>query len=174
MNILTIREPEAQDESQFLQVMLHSRALHEPWVKAPLTAEEFSAYLTRSQLPNQKSYIAFAAEKIVGVFNLSEIVRGGFQNAYLGFYANIEKAGSGYMSKALKLVLQKAFSELGLHRVEANIQPENISSIHLVQSNGFRKEGFSPHYLKIGEKWCDHERWAITVEDFQPSEDRNI
>ena len=67
---------------------------------------------------------------------------------------------------ALKLVMNKAFTELGLHRLEANIQPDNNDSIILVKHNGFRKEGFSPRYLRINDKWSDHERWAITKEDW--------
>jgi RimJ/RimL family protein N-acetyltransferase len=70
------------------------------------------------------------------------------------------------MSSGLKLVLNEFFNEMKLHRLEANIQPENIRSINLVKNNGFRKEGYSPCYLKINNEWRDHERWAITLEDF--------
>lgn len=62
-------------------------------------------------------------------------------------------------------LLQEAFHEIGLHRVEANVQPGNIRSLELLRRSGFRKEGYSPHYLKIDGQWRDHERWAITVED---------
>lgn len=53
-----------------------------------------------------------------------------------------------------------------LHRLEANIQPENMQSIRLVKNNGFRYEGFSPRYLKINDEWRGHEHWAITAEDY--------
>ena len=69
------------------------------------------------------------------------------------------------MSQGLKLVIQKTFLELNLHRLEANIQPGNNHSIHLVKSNQFRKEGFLPNYLFIDGKWRDHERWALSIED---------
>ena len=95
-------------------------------------------------------------------------MRGLFQNAYLGFSVVIEYAGKGYMSIGLKLVLHKIFTELNLHRVEANIQPQNTKSINLVKANGFRKEGFSPRYLKINGNWRDFERWAIIYEDWEP------
>jgi ribosomal-protein-alanine N-acetyltransferase len=63
-------------------------------------------------------------------------------------------------------VLGSVFGDLGLHRVEANIQPGNIRSTGLVQRLGFEKEGFSRRYLKIGGEWRDHERWALLAEDF--------
>jgi ribosomal-protein-alanine N-acetyltransferase len=58
-----------------------------------------------------------------------------------------------------------AFGEIGLHRLEANIQPSNRASIALARSAGFRLEGFSPRYLLIGGQWRDHERYAITADD---------
>jgi RimJ/RimL family protein N-acetyltransferase len=163
---IIIREPNKDDKEAFLRAMNSSQLLHRPWVNAPLTENDFDEYLRRSQLPNQKSFLVCAqVNKIAGVFNVSEIVRGLFQNAYLGFYAVAEYAGQGYMSAGLKLVLAYVFTEMQLHRLEANIQPANSRSIQLVQSNGFRYEGYSPHYLKINNQWCGHERWAITKED---------
>ena len=71
------------------------------------------------------------------------------------------------MQSGLRLVLRYAFRELRLHRVEASIQPDNPRSVSLVSRCGFRKEGYSPRYLKIGGKWQDHERWAILVDDWR-------
>ena len=67
------------------------------------------------------------------------------------------------MAEGLGLVLRRAFRRLGLHRVEANIQPGNRASRALVRRLGFRREGFSPRYLKIGGRWRDHERWALVA-----------
>jgi [ribosomal protein S5]-alanine N-acetyltransferase len=106
---------------------------------------------------------------IVGVINLNEIVRATFQSAYLGYYAFYPHAGRGYMTEGLALVLRHAFRRLGLHRLEANLQPENRASRALVRRLGFRKEGFSPRYLKIGGRWRDHERWAIVREAWAPA-----
>ena len=165
--IVTIRKPIASDEDLFLSAMQRSLSLHEPWVKSPQTKEEFQKYLERINLPNQMAFLACnPIGDILGVFNISEIVRGAFQSAYLGFYAVADYSGKGYMSQSIKLVLKNIFEEMKLHRIEANIQPENFLSINLVKSNGFVKEGFSPRYLNINGFWRDHERWALTYEDW--------
>jgi ribosomal-protein-alanine N-acetyltransferase len=85
----------------------------------------------------------------------------------LGYYAFTPFAGQGFLRGGLELVLEYAFQELQLHRVEANIQPDNAASIALAKKCGFTKEGFSKRYLNIGTDWRDHERWALVVEDWQ-------
>jgi ribosomal-protein-alanine N-acetyltransferase len=101
---------------------------------------------------------------IVGAINLSEIVQGIFQSAYLGYFVGQPYARQGFMTEALQLMLRHAFKELKLHRLEANIQPANTASISLVKRAGFVREGYSRNYLKICGRWRDHERWAITVD----------
>lgn len=71
------------------------------------------------------------------------------------------------MTDALQLALRYAFKNLKLHRIEANIQPENDDSKRLAARAGFRLEGFSPRYLKVVGRWRDHERWAISREDWE-------
>lgn len=167
MTNVFIRAPKMEDKEVFISAMQHSQPLHHPWVKSPTTAKEFDEYFQHYQQANQKSFLVCNEEEnIVGVFNVSEIVRGLFQNAYLGFYAVADFAGKGYMSAGLKLALAKIFNELKLHRIEANIQPDNVQSIQLIKKNGFRYEGFSPRYLKIDNEWRGHEHWAMTYEDF--------
>lgn len=162
-----IREPKIEDRESFISAMQCSQSLHHPWVKVPTTDKEFDEYFKRYQQPNQKSFLVCnSAGNIAGVFNINEIVRGLFQNAYLEFYVVADYAGKGHMSAGLKLVLAKIFNELGLHRIEANIQPENTRSIQFVKKNRFRYESFSPRYLKIDNQWRGHEHWAMTVEDF--------
>jgi len=102
--------------------------------------------------------------RIVGVINVTEIVRGAFQSAYLGYYGMVGFSRKGLMTEALNAAARYAFDDLGLHRMEANIQPENAASIALVRRAGFKKEGFSPRYLCINGKWRDHERWALLAD----------
>lgn len=107
---------------------------------------------------------------IAGVININEVVGGSFCSGYLGYDALAPYQGQGYMHAGLKAVIRKAFGDYGLYRLEANIQPDNLRSIGLVRTLGFRQEGYSPKYLKIGGRWRDHERWALTVEDWRPRE----
>lgn len=104
----------------------------------------------------------------MGVINVSEIVRGHFRSAFLGYYAFAALAGQGYMTEGMVAALLWVFGPLGLHRVEANIQPENRASLALVKKMGFRQEGFSPRYLEVDGDWRDHERWALVKEEFSP------
>src|SRR6202012_998808 len=96
---------------------------------------------------------------LVGVINLNEIIRGAFQNASLGYYAFVPHAGQGLMREGLQLVLRDAFTKLKLHRLEADIQPGNRSSIALVQKCGFIYEGTARRLLKVRDRWQDHQRW---------------
>jgi ribosomal-protein-alanine N-acetyltransferase len=149
--------------------MRASQTLHRPWLWPPTTADEFDAMLARTREESFDSMLARRSEDraLVGFFNISNIVRGPLQSAYLGYGAVAAYAGQGYMTEAMGLVLRRAFTELHLHRVEANIQPGNAASIALVRRCGFEREGFSARYLKVGGRWRDHERWAIRVEQWR-------
>jgi ribosomal-protein-alanine N-acetyltransferase len=138
-------------------------------VAPPADAAAFTAWLARTRRPTHVALLACRRSDgaIVGVFIISEIVRGAYRGAYLGYYADARHAGQGYMADALRLVVRHAFGRLRLHRLEANIQPGNARSRALVRRCGFRREGFSPRYLKVLGRWRDHERWAITREDLR-------
>lgn len=104
---------------------------------------------------------------IVGGANLNEIIRGAFHNALAGWWIGDPHEGRGYMSEALRLLIEHGFLGLRLHRIEANIRPENDRSKRLALRVGFRLEGFSPRYLQIAGRWADHERYAIVVEEWR-------
>ena len=164
-----LRAPAARDEPEFLALTRRSRRFHRPWSAPPTTSARFVAWLHRYRRPDQVALLVCRREDgaIIGVFTLMEIVRGQFQGAYLGYWAGKRFAGQGYMADGLELVLRHAFTRLGLHRVEANIQPGNQRSRALVRRFGFRREGYSPRYLRIGGRWRDHERWALLAEDWR-------
>jgi len=170
-----IRRPSDADAEEFVALMRASAALHQRWGEYPTTTDKFQTYLRRRDLPDQEGFLVCARDggggngsgAIVGVININAIVRGFFQSGYLGYYVGEPFARRGYMNEGLRLVIRYAFAELKLHRLEANIQPENAASIALVRKCGFRYEGFSPRYLRINGEWRDHERWALLADEPQ-------
>lgn len=155
------------DTADLIQANLDSREYHHPWT-SPFTDEAgFDAWFGRTLSGPNVGLIArlAASGQVAGVVNLNEIVAGAFQSAYLGYYGVAALAGRGLMTEAVRRAAAHAFEVLGLHRLEANIQPGNLRSVALVKRLGFRLEGFSPRYLRIGAEWRDHERWALLADE---------
>jgi ribosomal-protein-alanine N-acetyltransferase len=157
-----------EDRQEFLALARHSHRLHRPWTYPPERTDQFDELYRRSRRDDFLCLLSYRLDggAIAGVFTISQIVRGAFQSAYLGYYAHEEHAGQGLMREAIDQVLDHAFGALGLHRIEANIQPGNTPSVALARGAGFRLEGFSPRYLLIGGQWRDHERYAITADEW--------
>jgi len=162
-----LEQPSSRRRDEFLEAVARSRDLHRHWASPPRTAEAFRDYLKRFRSPAHiGNWVCTENGELAGVINISEIVRGVFCSGYLGYYAFVPHNGRGYMKRGLSAVLSEAFGRHRLHRLEANIQPDNKASRWLVQRLGFQLEGFSPRYLKIAGRWRDHERWAITAEEW--------
>ena len=168
-----IRDLTDADEAVWLAAVERSRALHAPWQQLADSHERWEQMLDRLALP---SYACLLLESVadldaddgglVGFVNVSDIVRGAFMSAYLGYAAFVPYAGRGLFSAGLRLVVDHCFATLALHRVEANVQPGNERSRTVVRRLGFRLEGLSPRYLWVDGGWRDHERWAVTVEEW--------
>ncbi len=161
--------PREEDGAELIALHRASRDLYRGFSAIFTTPDGFARYLEACHRPNYVSLLLRRRwdEAILGSINLSEIVRGLFQSSYLGYQIGAPFARQGYMTEGLGLVLHYAFVRLKLHRLEANIQPQNGPSLALVKHLGFTREGFSRRYLKIGGRWRDHERWAILVEDWR-------
>jgi ribosomal-protein-alanine N-acetyltransferase len=163
-----LRDLRKSDRETFLEMVRESRDLHRPWTYPPERPEQFDDLVERARRDDfacLSTWLCEEPEELVGVFTVSQIVRGYFQSAYLGYYASARYAGKGLMRDSMQLVLDYSFGRLALHRLEVNIQPGNAPSIALARGAGFRLEGFSPRYLLIGGRWRDHERYAITVDE---------
>ncbi|MCW2578674.1 MAG: Ribosomal-protein-alanine N-acetyltransferase [Blastococcus sp.] len=103
--------------------------------------------------------------RLAGQVTLDNVVRGALRSGYLGYWIDREVAGRGVASLAVALVCDHAFGEVGLHRVEADIRPENLPSQRLVERLGFRQEGLLRRYLDIDGDWRDHLAYALLAED---------
>ena len=169
--VVFLRRPVNADAQELLTLNRASLLLHRGLVYPPTDPADFAAFLERCRQANSVCCFVCRLEGggIVGSINLSQIYGGGFRSAYLGYYIGEQFAGRGYMTEALQLMLRYAFADLKLHRLEANIQPENVASLRLVKRAGFVCEGYSRRYLKVCGRWRDHERWAIIAEDWQSS-----
>jgi len=162
-----LRDLVLADREAFLEMVRESRELHRPWTYPPERADQFDDLVSRTVRDDFACLAGALADSgdLIGIFTISQIVRGYFQSAYLGYYAHARHAGKGLMAEAMALVLDHSFGPLSLHRLEANIQPGNAPSIALARGAGFRLEGYSPRYLLIGGRWRDHERYAITADE---------
>jgi [ribosomal protein S5]-alanine N-acetyltransferase len=169
-----IRVPERADGDEFIDLNQASIRFYRGLASPILTPQRFTDFLKRCQRDDFEGFLVCENEgdAIVGSINLSQIFRGSFQSAYVGYQVGAPFAGLGYMKEALHLVLRYAFDTMKLHRIEANIQPNNVASIALVKRVGFSKEGYSRRYLKISGRWRDHERWAIVAEDWRRNKRR--
>lgn len=162
---VTIRPATRHDAPALLAAHAQSRAALYPWVEPFRDMAGFDAWLAQAESGRKYAFLAEENGRLAGVINLNEVVRGIFLSAYLGYYGLAGAMGRGIMTAAVGMVVAEAFGPLGLHRVEANIQPGNERSRALVQRLGFRLEGFSPRYLRIAGEWRDHERWAKLADD---------
>ena len=172
-NRVYLRPPKRVDQQHFIASARASRALHGSWVRAPETPAAYAAYVARYSPANASPiHVGFLVlrnddDALAGVFNFSEIVRGVFRSAYVGYYGFAPLAGNGYMTEGFALALDIAFRQLRLHRIEANVQPANAPSLALLERIGFTREGYSRRYVKIGGRWRDHVRFAMLAEDWK-------
>jgi ribosomal-protein-alanine N-acetyltransferase len=160
--------PTLADESEFIAAAIASKNLHSPWVIAPDNPKTFSAHIDHFAKEDQYGFLVRANSNnaLVGVVDIGDAVYRALCSAYLGYFVFAGFERQGLMAEAVTGAVDLAFSKLRLHRLEANIQPDNHASRALIESVGFRLEGFSPRYLRVGEEWQDHERWAMTVEEW--------
>jgi ribosomal-protein-alanine N-acetyltransferase len=103
--------------------------------------------------------------RLAGQVTLDNIVRGALRSGFLGYWIDREAAGRGLASLAVALVCDHAFSVVGLHRVQADIRPQNGPSQRLVERLGFQREGLLRRYLDIDGDWRDHFSYALLAED---------
>ena len=173
--LVFLRPPHAGDQAEYHALRRASARHLRPWEPRrppgadPYSTEAFRAYLRRSRGPEADYSLACSRETgaILGALHVSQIVGEPLLSAYLGYWCGAPHANRGVMTAALPLLLERVFLDLRLHRLEANVIPDNAPSLAVIRRAGFRREGFSPRYLKIAGRWRDHERWALTVEDWR-------
>lgn len=177
-----LRSPKPADANEFRSLAQASReflANWEPWISPDRDVDgdlRMRRTLAADARPeNQKHFVCRVSDgALLGTMNINNMIRGVFRSASLGYWIGAAHAQQGYTTEALRLILRHAFRTERLHRLEANIRPENAPSIALVKRAGFRLEGLSKRYLKIAGRWRDHERWALLAEEWRATGDGRV
>ena len=142
-----LRHPRATDRRAWVDLRRQSRAFLEPWEPLPPAGVDpfgdsgFHAYLADADRLQTQRHVIVRTEDaaLLGHVGLNQIAGGVFQNAALGYWIGEPHARSGYMSEAIGLALERAFDQLDLHRVEANLIPRNEASRRTVRRCGLEK-----------------------------------
>lgn len=172
---LTLRPLAADEADAALQFERRNRRFLQPW--EPLRDPEyFTLGYQRFLLEDDARLLAagrgirlwlFADERLAGSVSLSNIMRGHFLSCHLSYKLDEKETGRGYMTEALRAVMDVAFGSLMLHRVEANIMPRNERSLNVVKKLGFYEEGLARNYLKINGAWEDHLHMVLRNESLE-------
>ena len=118
------------------------------------TDRSYRFYIALKEKPNY----------IIGTIALTNLVRGSFQSCFLGYQLDALHTNKGYMTEAVKHIVDFAFQDLQLHRIEGNIIPRNSASRTVLEKCGFTLEGISKKYLKINGVWEDHLHYVVLNE----------
>lgn len=176
---LLLRAPRASDVPAFRRLLKENAEHLRPWSPAPADGSDALSLISLTQLVTSqrrawredRGYVMLVTDvttgEIMGRVALSEITRGVFQNAYLGYWMDHRVTSRGLMTEAVEGAVAFAFGPLGLHRVQAAIIAENAPSLRVIQKAGFREEGLARRYLKIAGRWQDHRIFAKTSEEHE-------
>lgn len=173
---IVLRPLQLKDAAELLELRLRNHDFLQPF--EPIRPATF---LT---LDGQKEQIAVAMDgfergtayafgvftsgtnQMIGRVALSNVARGAWQNATIGYFMDQACNGKGYTTSAVKLAVDFAFVEAGLHRIQAAVMPRNHASVRVLEKNQFRQEGISLRYLQINGVWEDHLIYALTAEEW--------
>lgn len=139
----------------------------EDFYTCPVQQDILRDEAARIQEGSLRKFWLFRGGRIIGSVALSNIVRGAFQSCHLGYRIDEHEQGKGLMTEAVEAVVNHAFQDMHLHRIEANIMPRNQASLRVVRKLGFQNEGVSRKYLKINGKWEDHIHMVLLNEEME-------
>ncbi|MET3288297.1 UNVERIFIED_CONTAM: ribosomal-protein-alanine N-acetyltransferase [Brevibacillus sp. OAP136] len=174
-NKITLKLLELSDAEAMLRLHLRNRSFFQSYI--PKRDESFytlegqeariQADLARKEQDQGYSFGIYLADtgELIGNVTLSEVLRGPLQSCFIGYYLDQAHNGKGYVTEAVRVVVDYAFYELALHRIEAGVMPHNVRSMRVLEKAGFHKEGIARKNVKINGKWEDHQVLAIVNEN---------
>jgi ribosomal-protein-alanine N-acetyltransferase len=179
---LVLRPPRTTDVTELRRLLRKNSAHLAPWSPAPppnedptsLTAVSTAILRHRREWKRGEAYVLLialrqAGEPLVGRVAFGGVMRGVFQNAYLGYWVDAEHQSKGLMTEAVASATSFALGEARLHRVQAAVMPRNAASLRVLDKLGYRREGFAERYLCIAGTWEDHVIFATTAEEWNRS-----
>lgn len=176
---LVLRPIKLRDKAEWSQVRARNAAWLQPWEASnPASQGQLPTFGGMVRVLNQQAREATALPFIItervpgkskpaiaGQLTVSSIMWGSAMSATLGYWVDQDRAGRGIAPTAVAMATDHCFRQLGLHRMEINIRPENVASLRVVEKLGFRDEGLRPRYLHINGQWADHRSFALTAEE---------
>jgi ribosomal-protein-alanine N-acetyltransferase len=176
---LVLRPPRTTDVTELRRVLRANAEHLKRWTPAPAPGEDPTSLTAISKMvlrhrrewKRAESFVLMMTkpepgEPIIGRIALGGVMRGAFQNTYLGYWIDKDHQGRGLMTEAVVAAVDLALVGAGLHRVQAAVMPVNPASMRVLEKVGFRREGFAERYLCIAGKWEDHALFAVTREEW--------
>jgi ribosomal-protein-alanine N-acetyltransferase len=177
---LGLRPPRTADVPEMRRALRQNAVHLQPWSVAPIPGEDATSLtsVSRAVLRHRKewklgqAYVLLITRReegrtILGRIALGGVLRGAFQNAYLGYWIDATHQGEGLMTEAVRAATSFAMATVGLHRVQAAVMPRNGASQRVLEKVGYRREGLAERYLCIAGAWEDHLIFAMTSEEWR-------
>lgn len=172
-----LRPMAASDYDSWLEIRQSCRDWLVPWEPrpngSPYPAEDRVSFASRCAIRDRERQLGtaygfgiFVGGALAGEVNLSSVLRGAYQNGYVGYWIDKRLAGNGYVPEACVVLFRYAFEELALHRLQVSIVPRNTASRSVARKLWLRGEGVACRYLEIDGRWEDHVRYALTAEEW--------
>ena len=170
---ITLRPIRLRDKSQWNVVRAENKEWLAPWeATLPVVPEGFPASENLSKRPTfyemvrtlhrearagrSYSFLIWHGKNLVGQITLGGVTYGALRGAHIGYWIDRNFANRGFTTQAVELVSEYGFSQLGLHRIEINVRPENGASCRVAEKAGYEFEDYRKAYLHIDGAWRDH------------------
>jgi len=171
-----IRLPEKADAKSWVEVRSRNAGFLKPWSPAGAMANiDRDGFMKRlpCYVDDWKDDLAYTffifrqdSDALIGGITINNIVRGAGQMGTLGYWLDEAETRQGFMTEAVLLAAEFAFSCLRLHRLQAGTLPENMASQKVLMNSGFRPEGLARKYIRINGEWRDHQMFSLIVDEF--------
>ena len=171
-----LRPPRLRDATTWSSLRLRNEAWLSPW--EPSSSEPWAVRHSVASWPSALGSLRRLAragvllpfmitydDELVGQLTVNNVVRGALRSAQIGYWVDEGHANRGITTTAVAMATDHCFGPVGLHRLEATVQPENAPSLRVLAKLGFREEGLFRRYLDVDGAWRDHLCFAMTVEE---------